>query len=246
MNTINKSILLMIIICAITLLITDYKIDKYNAEYENKSDNIEYVDVWVTEKTDIKKSPDINSESIGNYYWNAELTVTYIDDNWAKIKDSKYYIDRSFISEDSIEFVNCDVPINNTIKSYMDYRTITSTVSNQYKLQKSSAYTGDYGIRMVNGRYCVVVGSYYTTTIGQYIDIELENGKVIQGVLSDCKDDRHTDATNRINPNGSVLEFVVDTDYLDKTAMKMGDISYVNGWDSKIVNIKVYDKIESY
>lgn len=143
-------------------------------------------------------------------------------------------------------YINCDVPSNNTIKSYMDYRTITSKNSKQYKLQKTLAYTDGNGLRMVNGRYCVVVGSYYTTTIGQHIDIELENGKIIKGVLADCKADIHTDSTNRINLNGSVIEFIVDTNTLDNTAKKMGDISYVNGWNSKVVNIRVYDTVEKF
>lgn len=144
------------------------------------------------------------------------------------------------------DYSNCDVPSNNSIKSYMDYRCITSRNSKQYKLQHSLAYTGNHGIRMVGDRYCVAVGSYYTTTIGQYIDIELENGNVIQGILADCKADAHTDSTNRINSNGSVVEFVVDTKTLDKTAKKMGDISYVNGWNSKVINIKVYDTVEEF
>ena len=144
------------------------------------------------------------------------------------------------------DFSNYDVPSNNTIKSYMDYRCITLKSSNQYKLQESSAYTGDHGIRMVNGRYCIAVGSYYTTTIGQYIDVELENGNVIKGILADCKADRDTDPTNRMHSDGSVVEFVVDTKSLDRTAKIMGDISYVNEWNSKIVNIKVYDKIEDF
>lgn len=148
--------------------------------------------------------------------------------------------------ENTIDYHNYDVPSNNTIKSYMDYRRITLTSSKQYKLQHSLAYTGEHGIRMVNERYCVAVGSYYTTTIGQYIDIELENGNVIHGILADCKDDKDTDSTNRLHSDGSVVEFVVDTKVLDDTAKIMGDISYVNGWDSKIINIKVYDKIEKF
>ena len=144
------------------------------------------------------------------------------------------------------DYIDYGVPNNNTMKTYMDFRTITSTNSRQYKLQQTLAYTDDNGLRMVNGRYCVAVGSYYTSTIGQYIDIELENGKVIRGILADCKDDKHTDSTNRINPNGSVIEFVVDIRALDSTAKTMGDISYINGWDSKVVNIRVYDTVEDF
>lgn len=150
------------------------------------------------------------------------------------------------INKGQSDYVDYDVPSNNTMKTYMDYKTITSTSSKQYKLQKSLAYTDSKGLRMVGDRYCVAVGSYYTTTIGQYIDVELENGKIIKCILADCKDDRHTDSTNRINPNGSVVEFVVDTDVLDSTAKKMGDISHINGWNSRVVNIKVYDKVEEF
>lgn len=149
-------------------------------------------------------------------------------------------------NKEQLGYINCDVPNNNTMKTYMDYRTITSTNSRQYKLQKSLAYTDSKGLRVVNGRYCVAVGSYYTTTIGQHIDIELENGKVIKGILADCKADKDTDSTNRMHPDGSVVEFVVDTSALDITAKRMGDISYINGWDSKVVNIKVYDKVEEF
>lgn len=216
---------------------------EYTESIETKE---EYVDVWAIEDVIIKKEPDVNSETVGVYKWNTKVIVTYINDGWAKVKDTGYYINRLFISEDSIGFVNCDVPESNTIKSYMDYRHITSTISDQYKLQQNLAYTGNYGIRMVGERYCVAVGSYYTTTIGQYIDIELENGNVIKAILADCKDDAHTDATNRINPNGSVVEFIVDTPALDYIAKTMGDISYVDDWNSKVVNIKVYDKVEEY
>lgn len=164
----------------------------------------------------------------------------------AKETTMKPMTKESTVKEEQPNYVNCDVPSNNTIKSYMDYRTITLTNSRQYKLQKSLAYTDSNGLRMVNGRYCVAVGSYYTTTIGQYIDIELENGEIIKGVLADCKADKDTDSTNKMHPDGSVVEFVVDVNVLDNTAKKMGDISYINGWDSKVVNIKVYDKIEEF
>lgn len=162
------------------------------------------------------------------------------------IESSQKQTTEDIKSETSSNYDNCNVPSNNSIKSYMDYRCITSTGSKQYKLQHSLAYTGNHGIRMVGKRYCVAVGSYYTTTIGQHIDIELENGNVIQGILADCKADAHTDSTNRINSNGSVVEFVVDTKTLNRKAKLMGDISYVNGWNSKVINIKVYDTVEKF
>ena len=150
------------------------------------------------------------------------------------------------VTGEEIAYVELDAPKTDTIKTYMSYRAITSKSSRQYKLQNSLAYTDDNGLRMVNGRYCVALGSYYTTTIGQWVDIELENGEVIHGILADGKSDKHTDETNRICFDGSVVEFVVDTKTLDKTAKKMGDISYLNNWNSKVNSIKVYDKVEVF
>ena len=256
MSTKNKFILFITISWLITLLIACYQYNEYKNKYNEMVDYIKtieedneeekYIDVLVTNEVEIKKEPNINSETIGVYYWNTKLIVIYINDSWAQIKDAEQYINREFISENLINYVNCDAPSNNTIKSYMDYRTITSKSSKQYELQDSCAYTNEYGLRMVDDRYCVALGSYYTTTIGQYVDIELENGVVIKGILADCKADIHTDSTNRINPNGSVVEFVVDTESLEHIPRIMGDISYTNNWDSKVVNIKVYDKVKNF
>lgn len=246
MKAILKIILPIIIACISSLLIIDYKYERHKNEHsENIEETIEYINVWTTTNVDIKSEPDTDSEIIGNYSWNAKLIVTYIDDNWAKVKDIEHYIDRSFLCESPVSYIDYDVPNNDGIKSYMDYRTITYTPSNQYKLQKV-AYTKD-GLRMVNDRYCIALGSYYTTKIGQYVDIELENGNVIHGILADCKADKDTDSTNRIHAtDGSVVEFVVDIESLNYIAKRMGDISYINGWNSKVINIRVYDKIEEY
>lgn len=247
MSTKNKFILFVIIICLITLLVGGYTYKGNDVSaIENNIEVDNYVSVWTTKDIEIKNEPYIYGTNIGIYYWNTKIPVTYINDDWAKIKGIEQYVHRDFLSEAPITYKDCDVPSNNTIKSYMDYRSITLETSDQYKLQQSSAYTNNYGLRMVGDRYCMAVGSYYTTTIGQYMDIELENGEIIKAILADCKDDKHTDSTNRINPNGSVIEFIVDTDCLDYTPKMMGDISYVNNWNSKVVNIRVYDKIEEF
>lgn len=135
-------------------------------------------------------------------------------------------------------------PCNNSFKAYMSYKTITNISSSQYKLQQR-ATTGKYGIRTVNGRYCIAVGSYYTTTIGTKIDIVMENSNIIQCVLGDVKADAHTDSLNRANPNGCIIEFLVDMNTLDKTCKRMGDMSYVpsGGLKGEIKYIRVYDEV---
>ncbi len=228
-------------------LVTDKEqTEKEEKEIKQVEEKLEeYVDVWVTTNLNIRKEPDTKSKIKGVYSYGQKITVTYINDDWAKIKESQYYVSRKYLTEEEITYSTYDVPSNNSIKSYMDYGKITLKSSNQYKLQES-AYTGNYGIRMVNGRYCIAVGSYYTTKIGTYLDVVLENGEVIRGILAECKADRDTDSTNRIHSDGSAIEFVVDEQSLNSTARKYGDVSKVNNWNSKVDYIKIYDKVEDF
>ena len=149
------------------------------------------------------------------------------------------------ITHDSYISIITDVPYNR-IKSYMSYKNITSRSSEQYKLQQM-AYTGTYGIRQVNGRFCVAVGSAYTTQIGQYIDLVLEDGTIIPCILGDCKADEHTDSRNILTSDGSLAEFVVDVPSLSKTVRYTGDISTAcDDWESMITRIIIYDKVEEF
>lgn len=151
------------------------------------------------------------------------------------VKIKKEIIEEEVIdTQDNIEkqkednFIKYDTPNNDSFKSYMDYRTLSDKTSLQYDLQQQ-AYTDSLtGIRMVDNRYLIAVGSYYTTEIGVYLDVILENGTVIQCILGDVKNDKHTDSTNRQNPNGSVIEFIVDIDIINLTVKKQGDVSYAH------------------
>ena len=87
----------------------------------------------------------------------------------------------------------------------MSYKCITSTSSPQYKLQKNKAYTGKYGIRQVDGRYCVAIGSHFTSKIGILFDLILENGIVIPCILSDQKADEDTDSRNIVTKDNDCL-----------------------------------------
>lgn len=128
-------------------------------------------------------------------------------------------------------------------KSYEDYRAITSKNTPHYKLQHEYAVTGPEGIRMVDNRYCIAIGSYFTTTIGQYIDIVLENGTVIPCILGDQKSDAHTDDLHIAHKSdGSIVEFIVDLEVLDSIPRQMGNVSYVYPeWKSPVVQIIVYE-----
>lgn len=138
--------------------------------------------------------------------------------------------------------VEKDVPRNNSFKSYMDADTITSINTDQYKLKAKYVIDEQTGIWTVDERYCIAVGSYYTKSIGTYIDVVMENGSTLHCILGECKRNRDTDYTNRQNPNGSVVEFIVNTSSIPSMVRKMGNCSYAcEEMKGEIKSIIVYD-----
>lgn len=134
----------------------------------------------------------------------------------------------------------------NRIKTYMPYQAITSRSTEQYRMQQA-AYTGNYGIRQINGRYCIAVGSGYTTKIGTWLDLVLEDGTVIPCILADQKDDMHTDSTHRITFDGSLAEFVVDIPSLGSEVTHSGDVSKAcPDWGGMISYVVIYDTREEF
>jgi hypothetical protein len=125
-------------------------------------------------------------------------------------------------------------------KSYTKYTAITRKTSKQYKLQKEYAYTGEYGIRMVNERFCIAVGTGVTKQMGQYVDVVLENGTVIPCIVADQKADEHTKA-DRITTahNKCVCEFYLG--YVLPDIKYHGDVSYAcEEWKSPVCEFRVY------
>lgn len=128
----------------------------------------------------------------------------------------------------------------NTFKSYMDYRCIRNRSSRQYKLQKKAVTNKKNGLRMINGRYCIALGSYYTRRIGAKVDLVMSSGKVIQCITADMKADRDTINRHRQHRDGSVAEFVVDTKKLSGKVRRMGDVSYTGPFKGRIRQIRIY------
>ena len=161
-------------------------------------------------------------------------------------------LDTDFVCNDN-EDVTEELPVDTTtiylpeyetytgFKSYMDYRALSNTSSDQYALQLNS-YTGDLGIRMYNGRYLVAIGSYFGLNIGDEFDIMLENGAIIPAVMGDLKDDNDTDVNNvyTIKTN-CCTEFIIDSSSAATNIFKRyGDVSYAaQDWNSKVVAIQI-------
>ena len=136
-------------------------------------------------------------------------------------------------------------PANSNFKAWMDYRACRPS-SAQGKLQ-GIATTDANGIRTVNGRYCVALGTYYSKIIGTKCDVTLSTGKVLPCILGDVKADKHTDATNRQSNsgNGNVVEFIVDKKRLPQCVKSSGSIHSIPGFEGDVVSITVYTDDES-
>lgn len=129
-------------------------------------------------------------------------------------------------------------------KSYERYTSITCTTSPHYRLQHEYAYTNELGFRMVNGRYCVAMGTYFGLSIGQYFTIRLANGTEIPCILGDVKADCHTDSMNIFTVYANCCsEFIIDYDVLPTYVRNVrGDVSYIcNEWQSPVVEVIVYN-----
>ena len=211
------------------------------------NDKIEYKTMYVTaNNVNIRKQPSTESKIIGHVHYNTKILVSKLHDNdWyvVSFKGSIGYIHKKYVSKTRQEYIEFNVPYAKN-KTWMPYTTITNKSSKQYKLQQK-AYTGDYGIRMVNGRYCVAIGSHFECKIGQYFDLILANGEVIPCIMADQKANKHTDSANIITTSTNCLsEFIVDRNALNRDAKRDGNISSCcEEWKSHVVKIRVYKKV---
>lgn len=135
------------------------------------------------------------------------------------------------------------VPDNTNFKSYMAYQKITSKTSNQYIMQLFCDTTYR-GIRCINGRYCIAIGTRFDAKVGQYVDIVLKNGYTINCVVGDIKADKDTNSDNVFTMvNNCCSEFIIDREVLYDNIAKRGNMSYIYPWwNSEVENIYVYDE----
>lgn len=143
------------------------------------------------------------------------------------------------VSRGSYERVPLSLPskTDGSFKAYMSYKTISNVSSKQYKLQQQ-AYTDEHGFRKVDDAYCIALGSAYGQEIGVRYYIVLDTGLEFIGILSDCKNDIHTDSSNSyVEKNGNIIEYLVDVSKMDGFVRRMGDVSYA-GFEGGVVSIE--------
>lgn len=123
----------------------------------------------------------------------------------------------------------------------MDYKYITDSSSPQYKL----IYSGNIkvcsdGLLRSEEYIGIALGSKFGK-IGDKFLITLNTGKQFKAIKIDEKDDRHTVDGCHHASDGSLIEFVIDTDLAKQTysdAILMGDFNYIDLFNGEIVRIE--------
>lgn len=123
-------------------------------------------------------------------------------------------------------------------KSYMGYTAITNKASKQWMLQ-TQATTDEDGIRCIDGRPLVAVGTGWGLSVGDYATVTCANGNSFDVVIGDIKDDKHTLADNKTTAsNGCRCEFIVDMDNLNSSVKKRGSVAILQKYSGYVVDIK--------
>lgn len=173
-----------------------------------------------TDANKLKKIATIKNQSIytdnglksKNKYYYQVKAVTSDKDNASIVTNSKTVSAKTP--------VKMGLPaVSGKTKTYAYYTAVTVKSSPQYKLLNSSkCYTDPKtGIRMVDGCYCIALGSYYGSKIGTKYKITLSTGKSFMAILCDQKADRHTDSNHQYAVrNKDILEFYVQRNKIPK------------------------------
>ena len=107
-------------------------------------------------------------------------------------------------------------PKGDLSKTYMDYRSIKNTSSEQWRLLQTMDICDDGFIRDSDGYVAVALGSYFGDIGSRWI-FYLDGGKILPVVKVDQKQDKHTCKDNIYGlDNWDIIEFIVDSSKMPK------------------------------
>lgn len=113
---------------------------------------------------------------------------------------------------------NIPVCSNSQTKTYMDYKMITDKTSKQWQyINASGRIKIENGYLMEDEYIGVALGSYFGEIGTKYI-FTLDTGKQIKVVKIEEKADAHTKNGCQQKWDGSVIEFVIDSNAFEKSA----------------------------
>ena len=186
-----------------------------------------------------KTFTDKKLKSATTYYYKAKSVVTSKKSNKKVTKKSTYSK-----AKKATTLLSMGLPsVSGKTKTYAFYTAVTARSSPQYKLLHSDdCYTDEEtGIRMVDGCYCVALGSYYGTKIGTKYRITFSTGTKIDVILCDQKADRHTDSNHQYAVNNSdIVEFYVERAKMPRAIRNRGNYGILEKFSGSIVAIEKY------
>ena len=196
--------------------------------------------------TTVKKKAKASSKTLGTLKINKKVKYTTTKNGkWAKIKykGKTAYVKKCYIKKKKVSSKKVYANGNGKFKSYMSYTCITLK-GKEYTLTHSVATTGKYGIRQINGYYCVAIGTGYGMEVGDYGVVVLTNGTRIPIIMCDTKQNAHTDSTNKYGiGNNDVLEFIVNTSAMPALVRRMGSYAYAcDSWSAGVKYVEIYDR----
>ena len=209
-----------------------------------KTNNYRYAKTTVN----IRAKPNTRSKIVGQLYWNDKVQIVRkINKRWylVKYKKKNRYVCAKYLKRKRSKYRAYQSPSSNSFKSYEDADCITDSTKLAQGRLKKKYHLDKSGVYMVEDRYCIAVGSYYTKKIGVKIDLVLShNGRkrTLKCITADSKDDSDTVNNHRVHKDGSIVEFVVKSSALNKKARyTWGNISYAGKqFRGRIVEIRVY------
>lgn len=152
------------------------------------------------------------------------------------------------VSVSATEYIDISTPnIDSSFKTYMDYRTITSQSSDQYKYIDRWGWSdydgfmrcdGERDLGITDDYYLIAMGSHYGTEIGSKYRITTDTGNIFYGCLADQKDDSDTNSTHQWSYNDDVIEFIVDTRKLPNVIKLYGNCNVYMPLNGKIAKIE--------
>jgi len=168
------------------------------------------------------------------------ITISTVAANYTNARTVKWLreeviiLEKVIVQHQALNEPRNDIEVcsTSTFKSYMPYRAITNTSSDQYALQQLASTEKAYGLRTIDDYFMVAVTSKYGN-VGDILEITFESNSML-AIIGDIKDAGHDDCQSL--RDGSVIELIVDMDHLDENIKRLGNFNGV--FKGSIVSIQ--------
>lgn len=211
--------ILIIILILITIIVSIHARDEY-AELKEFSD---VLSVTVNEQTSTIKRLEEENTSLNTIVSQLEEENKRLEEENIKLQAKAQVTTR--VSEQDF-------------KSYMPYTAITNHTSEQWQLQQS-ATTDENGLRCIDDRPMVAVGTGWGVSVGDNAVITCDNGNSFEVVIGDIKDNKHTNTENKTTlSNNCRCEFIVDSSQLNPAIKTMGNVAVLEQYNGYVINVQ--------